>query len=513
MADQTQDISNEEDIGERLDALLNELETSTKEVAQTGASLEKSLDELAAAEAVSLGDGPLGDGGKAVKDSKSAKPKPPAPSSEASGEQAVEEEAAAEQAASSDGEPEAEAETQAETATESEPETASETEPGSEAETEAESGPEAQAGSESEPQATEDEADRAKPEQAGTEQDEPEQDEPEQDESQQADSEHDAESGSPEPQAASPDGAEATPDASVSADAAEPEPQTDDGLLIEPESLIAKPASEDVDEAPAGPTNLEEELDEELDALLASGMFEDPLEGLEADESAKPVDLPDDAQGESAQAKSDASAQGEERKSSPPTDEAELIGELDEQLAALADAELAEGDGPSPVPEAPPHQPSVAVKAADVNQDSKGEDAEGDGSKDAAAQPAKTPKAAPARPAQKRTPAERAAAWKARLAVAVERLRPMAERAWAQGYQAAIQAATRANAPLKDRPHLKQVVGWVALVHVFYAACLWAYVVVWHDPSPPEATSVQPTIEGQAGQGQAGQGGADQPGQ
>ncbi len=453
MADQTEDISSFEDIGQRLDDLLDALEVSAQEVAQTSANLGKSLDEIAAAEVASDANAVIGDGGVVV----NAKKPEPTASSDPAPPTAADPSAASERVA--DPESQAESESESEPKLESEPEP--EPEPVDQAggettyapsvEPEAEAPPEPATG---QPEA----GDAQVAEDAAAEQDEPEPADP------------------------------AKPAPTLEYDESFDEPTSedessiiDDGLLIEPES---KANAENVDDAPVGPADLENELDEELDALLASGMFEDPLAEVGTDESATPIDLPE------AEPEVEASAEAskeEERKPNLPTDEAELIGELDEQLAALADAELDSDEEAEPALETP--AASVDSPQATEESDQPVEAAAAAPEAEPAAQP--EPVAVAAKPVP-------AAGWKATLARMVEQGRPVAERSWQRTQTAMIAGATRANAPLKDKPRLKQVVGWVALVHVFYAACLWSYVVLWHNPPAPQPATPQPTLEAPA---------------
>ena len=250
-------------------------------------------------------------------------------------------------------------------------------------------------------------------------------------------------------------------------------------MLIEPERAAAEGQAGDIDGAPAGPSSLEDELDEELESLLASGMFEDPLAEMDAGESAPPLDLPE----EEPEPVSDQPADEQDRKPNLPTDEAELIGELDEQLAALADAQLAEDVAEEPAADPPRESDQAAAAAA----------TEADAPATPAPRASQAPAPAPTVTTRPVSPAP--GGFKAKAAVWVERSKPAVEKGVARARALAIAGATRANAPLQDKPHLKQVVGWVALVHVFYAVCLWAYVVLWHNPPPPAPAVAPPTLE------------------
>ena len=461
MADQTEDISSFEDIGQRLDDLLDALEVSAQEVAQTSANLGKSLDEIAAAEVASDANAVIGDGGVVV----NAKKPEPTASSEPAPATAADSAAASERVA----DPDSQAEPESEPTLESEPEPQAEPvdqvggettdAPSVEPEAEAPPEPATEQPEAGDAQVAEDAAEPpADSEDAAAEQDEPEPADP------------------------------AKPAPTLEYDESFDEPTSedessiiDDGLLIEPES---KANAENVDDAPVGPADLENELDEELDALLASRMFEDPLAEVGTDESATPIDLPE------AEPDVEASAEAskeEERKPNLPTDEAELIGELDEQLAALADAELDSDE------EA---EPALATPAASVDLPQTTEESD-QPVEAAAAAPEAEPAAQPEPVAVAAKPMP-AAGWKASLARMVEQGRPVAERSWQRTQAAMIVGATRANAPLKDKPRLKQVVGWVALVHVFYAACLWSYVVLCHNPPAPQPATPQPTLEAPA---------------
>ncbi|MFI4883468.1 MAG: hypothetical protein ACIAQU_12880, partial [Phycisphaerales bacterium JB064] len=261
------------------------------------------------------------------------------------------------------------------------------------------------------------------------------------------------------------------------------EPVVDDGLLIEPEAAAPAEPSGDIDGAPAGPADLEQQLDEELESLLASGMFEDPLAEMDANESAPPVEIPEEAAEEPI---ADAPAEPEARKPNLPTDEDELIGELDDQLAALADAQLAETENAEPVVETPAEPAAVeAAPKPAAEPEPKAETPE----------PAKPEPTAVTKPV---VPAKRG--FKAAVARVVEKSTPVARKGLVRAQAMALAGATRANKPLKDKPHLKQIFGWVALVHVFYAVCLWAYVVLWHNPPPPAPKMAQPTLETVQGQ-------------
>ncbi|MFI4917876.1 MAG: hypothetical protein ACIAS6_15385 [Phycisphaerales bacterium JB060] len=257
----------------------------------------------------------------------------------------------------------------------------------------------------------------------------------------------------------------------------------DDGLMIEPEPDSPAADVSDIDDAPVGPLDLEAELDEELAALLESGMFEDPVGEMGVDESAAQIDLPEDDDDAQAEAELLAGPElAEERKPNPPSSESELIDELDEQLAALADSQL---DG-EVVPDDIPSQPqSVEPTSPSGEQPPAG--------KPAAPEPS-TPEAQPTPEVQSqpvRPPGDARPKWKASAQRIVVWVKPAVERAG----RGAVVIARRASAPLDGRPELKQLVGWVALVQAFLAACVWIYVVVWHNP-PAEPPSVpQPTLE------------------
>ena len=496
MADQTEDISSFEDIGQRLDDLLDALKVSAEEVAETGANLGKSLDEIAAAQLTIDANAIIDDSGAVSSTKKKAENAPDSegsaePDAESDSEIASESEPEAEletehesEVAEADQAPEPEQPTDADAVAEAAPES-DETEPAVAAEPEIESdlAPEAAGSTESGPDsevdvlpeveqdpqtaAIDDQADDVSGASPAVE-------EPAAESAPEPEPEPIAES-SPTPTL---DGEEAS-----EADAGEDETALiDDGLLIEPEAQ-AKP--DDIDGAPAGPSNLENELDEELDALLASGMFEDPLAEIGTDESATPVDLPDEAE-PSVEAEPEAAESGE-RKPNLPTDEAELIGELDEQLAALADAELDAVDEAEPAPEVPAAS-AGADEPAQPSEEPTQEQAQ-------VTEPEREAQPEPVAVATKPAPAS---GWKAAMARTYERTKPVAERSWQRTQSAVIGGATRANAPLKDKPVLKQVVGWVALVHVFYAACLWSYVALWHNPPAPPPETPQPTLEAPA---------------
>ncbi|MEO1279123.1 MAG: hypothetical protein AAFV77_09220, partial [Planctomycetota bacterium] len=104
MADQTEDISSFEDIGQRLDDLLDALEVSAQEVAQTSANLGKSLDEIAAAEVASDANAVIGDGGVVV----NAKKPEPTASSDPAPAPPADPSAASERVADPESEPEPE---------------------------------------------------------------------------------------------------------------------------------------------------------------------------------------------------------------------------------------------------------------------------------------------------------------------------------------------------------------------------------------------------------------------
>lgn len=429
MADQTENISNIEDIGERLDALLDALEQSSQEVAKVGASLGKPLDEIETAEAIQRG-AMLDDSGRAIE----------APASRAAleeSEEAMEPAAADDKQAERAAEPLDDAEATADA--ESELDAAEMPEQRPEAQDISDGATEAEAASIPEPEF------QPEPVAAAEAVDEPDA-EPE--------DQPVAETG-PEPEAVE-------------------ETELDDGLLIEPERAEQQPERlGDIDGAPAGPSSLEDELDEELDALLASGMFEDPLVDMEGGESAAPLELPEEEPEPVAAGPNDSAI----RKPNLPTDEAELIGELDEQLAALADAQLAEDAAEEPVPEpAPAAAPAPAESPAATRAEQ--------------AEPAKPE---PVVQTRQLTPSK--GGFKAAAARAAKKSRPVVSRGLQRAKVVAIAAAARANAPLQDKPQLKQIVGWVALVHAFYAMCLWAYVVMWHNPPPPAPKTTQPTLE------------------
>lgn len=267
--------------------------------------------------------------------------------------------------------------------------------------------------------------------------------------------------------------------------------QIDDGLVIEPEPDSPAADPSDIDDAPVGPLDLEAELDEELAALLESGMFEDPVGEMGVDESAVQVDLPDDDTDTQAEAEAEAellapSELAQERKPNLPASEAELIDELDEQLAALADSQL---DG-EVVPDDSADEPRSAEPASPSGEEpAAGEPAATEPSTPGA-QPAPEVVRQPATPAGKARPK-----WRASAERIVVWCKPAAERAAQRAGRGAVIAARTVSAPLDGRPELKQLVGWVALVQAFLAACVWIYVAMWHNP-PQEPPSVpQPTLK------------------
>lgn len=425
MARQAEDISKIEDIGERLDALLDALDTSSSEVARVGSALDKPLAELLAEEPA-------------------AKPEP-TPAPQTPPEPEVEPEA------------EAEAEIEAEVA-------AVEAEPEPVAEIETPEEPEAVATPEIEPEPAVEDA-------APNEPDEPA--EPEQ-----LEALEEAVASEPEPVEETPPEpeAEAESEPVADADATEDDSELDDGLLIEPESYAGTAANDDIDGAPVGPLNLEEELDEELESLLSTGAFEDPLAEMGVDESAEPLELPE----ESLIKPEAPPPEPEDRTPNLPTDEAELIGELDEQLAALADAQLAEPDLGEPAEasepvEAPAAEPAPAAAAAP----------------EAKAEPTPEPEIVTKPVAPAPTPKQ---GWKLHAERAFRVAKPVAEKVMERTGKLAVAGATRASAPLKNKPQAKQIIGWVGLVQAFLAGCVWTYLALWHNPPAPPAETPQPTI-------------------
>lgn len=275
---------------------------------------------------------------------------------------------------------------------------------------------------------------------------------------------------------------------------ADAEPVIDDGLLIEPEAKSSPvTATDDVDGAPVGSDDLERQLDEELASLLASGVFEDPVGEMGTDESAEPVELPEEDA--DADADADAGAEAEllestavpERKPNLPTDEAELIGELDEQLAALADAQL-DADEPTPEPIAPAPEAPIEPESAEV-QAPEPEPAEAP-----APEPVPEPAAPAATPAPTPVPAANKPAWRAAADRVFVVAGPVVVRVANRTGDALIVGARRASAPLDSKPQLKQIVGWVALVQAFLATCVWVYLALWHSPPQPPTTP-QPTLQ------------------
>ena len=427
MARQAEDISKIEDIGERLDALLDALDTSSSEVARVGSALDKPLAELLAEEPA-------------------AKPEPtPAPQTPPE----------------SEAEPEAEAEAEIEAevaAVEAEPEPVAEIETAEEPEAvatpEIEREPAVEDAAPDEPNELDETDEPGAPEEAVASEPGPVEETP------------------PEPEAE----AEAESEPVADADATEDDAELDDGLLIEPESYSSQPAPDDIDGAPVGPLNLEEELDEELESLLSTGAFEDPLAEMGVDESAEPLELPE----ESLIQPEAPPPEPEDRKPNLPTDEAELIGELDEQLAALADAQLAEPDLGEPAQASEPVEEPVAELAPAVAA-----------APEAKAEPAPEPEivtkpVAPAPPPKQ--------GWKVHAERAFRVAKPVAEKAMARTGKLAVAGATRASAPLKDKPQVKQIIGWVGLVQAFLAGCVWTYLALWHNPPAPPAETPQPTI-------------------
>lgn len=440
MGQQAEDISKIEDIGERLDALLDALETSSQEVAKVGSSLNVPLDQLQAQELATQPGAVVDDSGRVqTANKKEAAPPEPVP----------------------EPVPGTTPQDVSESSSEAIPEAAPEPHPPTQVEEEApRQGPDAhdEGVSVSDVSSPESDDPSAEPEDRSSPSEQP------------GTTERDENPAETVSQVDAPDNAER-----------DEGPIVDDGLLIEPEAGRASPQADDIDGAPAGPATLEKELDEELEALLASGMFEDPLEEAGIDESAAPLDLPEEPAEPQA-----AEPEAGERKPNLPTNETELIGELDEQLAALADMQLSDPELPAPggapsepatprpapepvaSPETPTEQPKPAAPAAPQ----------------VAPQPVKLPEGRPG--------------WRGRLERAISVMRPHAQRAWAGAQRAAIAGATRASAPLRDKPAVLQVVGWVGLVHLFMAACVWMYLLMWHNPPPPPPATAQPALQSEA---------------
>ncbi|MFI4881439.1 MAG: hypothetical protein ACIAQU_02515, partial [Phycisphaerales bacterium JB064] len=107
MADKTEDISSTEDIGERLDTLLNALEASSEEVAKASASLGKPLDEVETAEAISRG-AMLDDSGRAIEQPEGEPPQDVEESAESESESELQPETETEPEAREEPQPEAE---------------------------------------------------------------------------------------------------------------------------------------------------------------------------------------------------------------------------------------------------------------------------------------------------------------------------------------------------------------------------------------------------------------------
>lgn len=319
----------------------------------------------------------------------------------------------------------------------------------------------------------------------------------------------------------------------AAAEVAAPETSGDAPPVDEPPAADA--ARETTGEPGADGTDLEVALEAELDALLSSGEFEEPdaiepdadaetpdaevdaeadvdvppgspspveeldidppsdeelgdlLLGPEGRESAAGESIDGDAPAESGSPEADDAAAA----SRPPAadDEAELIGALDEQLAALADEQLAAAEIPDladapPAAESPePAAESHAEPAEDVAPGGVAAAAPEPAAR-ADAQPAPAVVSAPSRPAKPRDRLVAAHAW----------LKPRAKAAAARGRVLAIELSTRVSEPLRERPVLRQTIGWVALVQAFFGACVWAYLLLWHDPAPPPPKASQPDL-------------------
>lgn len=299
-----------------------------------------------------------------------------------------------------------------------------------------------------------------------------------------------------EPQATEPEAHAAQPEElseQLAEQQDEAEPVLDDGLLIEPEQQAPEPASDDIDGAPVASADLERELDEELESLLASGVFEDPVGEMGIDESADPVELPDDETDAAAEAELLAPSTPPERTSNLPTDEAELIGELDEQLAALADAQL-EADEPAPEPEPtlPSPAPEPQIEAQPI--EAAASEPAPASTPEPTPQPETKPEPPAATPAAAVVPVVDKPKWRAAAERALVVAKPVVVRAASRTGTAMVAGARRASTPLDGKPQLKQIVGWVALVQAFLATCVWVYLALWHNPPQPQ-TAPQPTLE------------------
>lgn len=153
-----------------------------------------------------------------------------------------------------------------------------------------------------------------------------------------------------------------------------------------------------------------------------------------------------------------------------------IAGEFEDEAAVMSD-EVAAAAPAAPTTPTPEPAPSPVVAAAPI-----------------AAAPPPPPREEPARPMPKE-PADVAPA----VAAIVVPQRGLMAGSLAQKVLAA------ASGPLSGRPHLRDILGWVALVQAFMAMCVWVYVLFVRSDLPVDPPPVTAAAEhSKADEGHAG---------
>lgn len=272
------------------------------------------------------------------------------------------------------------------------------------------------------------------------------------------------------------------PDASADADAMEAAladshaaPATAE--LSEVDGEIEEPAAQPSDNRSAD--SLGESLEASLDGLLKQAQeLHDTVAEVapqRADDVAPPPMVPDvRADAPAAEPKAEELAETSERVSDAS------IQSLDAELAALTDDLLA-GEIETPPTEAPPIAP-VESKAREIGL----EPAPAIGEGAVVASASIVSRGAEGVPVTAKPSSPSVAA----------RVLPVLKRGAAAASEPARIALGLVSSPLIGKRSLQQSIGWLAVYTAFLASALWIYLVAFHTPQGPVATSVPSSLHG-----------------
>ncbi|MEN0019817.1 MAG: hypothetical protein AAF747_02920 [Planctomycetota bacterium] len=277
------------------------------------------------------------------------------------------------------------------------------------------------------------------------------------------------------------------------ADATPPAADADQTLETDPPAPSAtdtEDATGDTEDAPAAEDEAEllAAINAQLSDLSGSGSSGNAPEGVEASEDedeleamarrlleaeAEPEPEPDPEPDPEPEPEPEAQAEAEpdasEDDASPPAETAKKPVAFDDSTPMLLDEEPEPQSKAESAPEADA-EPEPEATTAEAPADAATDEAQPKPASDSAAEPA--PVEHSAEPGKAKTPGRRRSALRPKLeAVAAKALAPVADL-------------------VQDQPpKIRDSLGWIGSITVFWALCLWAYVLLFRSPSVPPQTA------------------------